>query len=121
MLGALTQTGVLGRHLSELMSQLRGERVARQRGRGGPGGRNGSKGGAVRTGAAGCRPPSAPAPGPSSLPPSRLENPAGTSRSRPLLGMDGRQPGTAAVCRGHSGPRVLRAATSPRQSHVAAD
>lgn len=40
MLGSLTQMGVLGRHLSEVMSQLRGERVARQRGRGGPGGRN---------------------------------------------------------------------------------
>lgn len=44
-----------------------------------------------------------------------------TSRSRPLLGTDGRQPGTAAVCRGRSGPHVFRADTSPRQSHVAAD
>lgn len=41
MLGSLTQMGVLGRHLSEVMAQLQGERVARQRGRGGPGGRNG--------------------------------------------------------------------------------
>ena len=67
MLGGLTQMGVLGRHLSEVMSQLRGEGVARRRGRGGPGGRNGRarvEQWELGRPAAGLPPPQPPAPPP---------------------------------------------------------